>query len=60
MRRYVQAQRLYFDACSPHQRTDILVDNQDPALLESSGMTNSSAADRALAELVEQLLTAPS
>jgi uridine kinase len=31
MRRYVQAQRLYFNACSPHQRTDILIDNQDPS-----------------------------
>jgi uridine kinase len=29
MRRYVQAQRFYFDACSPRERADILIDNQD-------------------------------
>jgi uridine kinase len=29
MRRYVEAQRIYFNACSPHQRTDILIDNQE-------------------------------
>jgi uridine kinase len=29
MRRYVDAQRIYFSTCSPHQRTDILIDNQD-------------------------------
>lgn len=29
MRRYVQAQHLYFNACSPHRRTHILIDNQD-------------------------------
>ncbi|MFL6077125.1 MAG: uridine kinase [Mycobacteriales bacterium] len=29
MRRYVEAQRLYFKACSPHQRADILIDNGD-------------------------------
>lgn len=27
MRRYVEAQRIYFNACSPRQRTDILIDN---------------------------------
>lgn len=29
MRRYVQAQRHYFDACSPRRRADIVVDNRD-------------------------------
>jgi uridine kinase len=29
MRRYVEAQRIYFNTCSPHQRADILIDNQD-------------------------------
>jgi hypothetical protein len=29
MRRHVEAQRTYFNACSPHQRIDILIDNQD-------------------------------
>jgi uridine kinase len=29
MRRYVEAQRIYFRTCSPHQRADILIDNRD-------------------------------
>lgn len=29
MRRYVEGQRIYFRACSPQLRADILVDNQD-------------------------------
>lgn len=29
MRRYVQAQRIYFRACSPHRRADVLIDNRD-------------------------------
>ncbi|MET8151513.1 uridine kinase [Actinoplanes sp. NPDC049668] len=29
MRRYVQAQRIYFAACAPQRRADILIDNQD-------------------------------
>ena len=29
MRRYVEAQRLYFKRCSPHRRADIVIDNQD-------------------------------
>ena len=29
MRRYVEAQRIYFNACSPRQRADILIDNRD-------------------------------
>ncbi|BBH67745.1 uridine kinase [Actinoplanes sp. OR16] len=29
MRRYVEAQRIYFAACSPQQRADILIDNED-------------------------------
>jgi uridine kinase len=29
MRRYVQAQHIYYAACTPHQRADILIDNQD-------------------------------
>ncbi|MEU4215995.1 uridine kinase [Actinoplanes sp. NPDC026623] len=29
MRRYVQAQRHYFDACSPWERADIVIDNRD-------------------------------
>lgn len=29
MRRYVEAQRFYFRTCSPHQRADILIDNED-------------------------------
>ena len=29
MRRYVEAQRLYFRRCSPQQRADILIDNQN-------------------------------
>ncbi|MEV4538926.1 AAA family ATPase [Asanoa sp. NPDC049518] len=29
MRRYVEAQRIYFRACSPQQRADILIDNSD-------------------------------
>jgi uridine kinase len=29
MRRYVEAQRIYFNACSPHRRADILIDNRD-------------------------------
>ncbi|BCJ40052.1 uridine kinase [Actinoplanes ianthinogenes] len=28
MRRYVEAQRIYFAACSPHRRADILIDNE--------------------------------
>jgi uridine kinase len=27
MRRYVEAQQLYFQACSPHQRASVLIDN---------------------------------
>jgi len=29
MRRYVEAQRIYFASCSPQQRADILIDNED-------------------------------
>ncbi|RSM50529.1 uridine kinase, partial [Actinoplanes sp. ATCC 53533] len=29
MRRYVEAQRIYFNACAPRQRADILIDNRD-------------------------------
>ncbi|WP_433796461.1 uridine kinase [Actinoplanes sp. CA-252034] len=29
MRRYVEAQRIYFAACTPQQRADILIDNED-------------------------------
>ncbi|WP_344169302.1 uridine kinase [Pilimelia columellifera] len=29
MRRYVEGQRIYFRACSPQRRADIVVDNQD-------------------------------
>jgi uridine kinase len=29
MRRYVEAQRMYFAACSPQHRADVLIDNQD-------------------------------
>lgn len=29
MRRFVEAQRIYFTACSPHRRADILIDNRD-------------------------------
>ncbi|MFF5297184.1 hypothetical protein [Paractinoplanes globisporus] len=28
LRRYVEAQRIYFGACSPQQRADILIDNE--------------------------------
>jgi uridine kinase len=27
MRRYVEAQKLYFRECSPHQRTSVVIDN---------------------------------
>jgi uridine kinase len=30
--RYVEAQRIYFAACTPHEKATILVDNTDPAL----------------------------
>lgn len=30
VRRYVEAQRVYFRRCAPHQRADIVVDNSDP------------------------------
>lgn len=29
MRRYVEAQRIYYAACAPQQRADILIDNRD-------------------------------
>ncbi len=29
MRRYIEAQRIYFAACLPRQRADILIDNED-------------------------------
>jgi len=29
MRRYIEAQRIYFAICSPQQRADILIDNKD-------------------------------
>lgn len=29
MRRYVEAQRIYFGACSPHRRAGLLIDNRD-------------------------------
>jgi uridine kinase len=29
LRRYVEAQRIYFRACDPHRRADILIDNRD-------------------------------
>ncbi|MET8311615.1 hypothetical protein [Micromonospora sp. NPDC005173] len=29
IRRYVDAQRIYFGACTPHDRADVLIDNQD-------------------------------
>jgi uridine kinase len=29
-RRYVEAQRIYFAACAPHDRATILIDNTDP------------------------------
>ncbi|WP_238006297.1 uridine kinase [Dactylosporangium sp. AC04546] len=29
VRRYMDAQRIYFNACAPHQRADIHIDNQD-------------------------------
>jgi uridine kinase len=29
MRRYVEAQRIYFAACAPQRRADILIDNAD-------------------------------
>ncbi|MEU5671809.1 uridine kinase [Micromonospora sp. NPDC047753] len=35
--RYVGGQRLYFAACAPHERADVVIDNQDvtrPALVE--------------------------
>ncbi len=38
MRRYVEAQRLYFRTCCPHERADILIDNGDvlaPRLMAS-------------------------
>lgn len=30
MRRYVEAQQIYFAACTPQQRADILIDNEHP------------------------------
>ena len=38
MRRYVEAQRIYYATCNPHQQADILIDNQDataPRILRS-------------------------
>ncbi|GIJ76609.1 uridine kinase [Micromonospora phaseoli] len=29
IRRYVEAQRIYFEACTPHDRADVHIDNQD-------------------------------
>jgi uridine kinase len=29
MRRYVEAQRIYFTVCSPQQRADVLIDNEE-------------------------------
>jgi uridine kinase len=29
MRRYVDGERLYFAACSPWQRADVVIDNKD-------------------------------
>jgi len=39
MRRYVEAQRIYFNACAPHDRADLLIDNADvsaPRFIRSS------------------------
>ncbi|MET8259254.1 hypothetical protein [Micromonospora sp. NPDC005205] len=35
--RYVRGQRLYFAACAPHERADVVIDNEDvtrPVLVE--------------------------
>jgi uridine kinase len=44
MRRYLEAQRIYFTSCSPQQRASILIDNEDfeePRIVRT---TNCSAA----------------
>lgn len=40
MRRYVEAQRIYFAGCSPQQRADILIDNENfeaPQIVRTTG-----------------------
>jgi uridine kinase len=47
MRRYVEAQRIYYAACAPQQRADILIDNQDVRAPRIIRVGRTAAGERA-------------
>jgi uridine kinase len=62
--RYVEGQRLYFAACTPWQRADLVVDNTDldaPILANtySSGISRSMSSSQACADMSEGARQSP-